>query len=260
MAEAADTQRDRAMVWVGYESGCRPGELCGMRIGDVEFDRYGAQVMVDGKTGERRIRLVESVPDLRLWLSMHPEKEDPAARLWRSREGGALLRPSWRNRLQKIADEAEIRKHVYPHLLRHSRATHLAAKGLNEAQLREIFGWTRDSRMPGVYVHLSGRDTDASILELYGIDVEPSENQLEMGTKRCPFCAHENSPNAKFCGECNGPLDALAAESSDRRLREQDELTKKVIRKLIERAPEALEEILREDEISGEFRRFEGEV
>jgi len=73
MIEACDNPRDRALVHVLYESGARSGELLNMKIGDVEFDQYGAVIRVCGKTGPRRLRLIESVPDLQLWLSMHPK-------------------------------------------------------------------------------------------------------------------------------------------------------------------------------------------
>lgn len=256
LAEGARKQRDRAMIWTGYESGCRQGELQGIDIRDVDFDRYGAQIMVDGKTGKRRIRLVESVPDLKLWLSMHPKKDNPDAPLWISMRRNRLTKGAWYMNLQRFTENAGIKKHVYPHLLRHSRATHLAAQGVNEAQMREIFGWTKNSNMPSVYVHLSGRDTDATVLELYGIDVNPSENQLKMGVKVCPFCRHENSPNAKSCNECNAPLDAIVAESSDERLREQDEPTKKIVQKLIDKAPEIVKAVMEEDNISEEMQRL----
>ncbi len=167
LAEAAENQRDRTMVWVGYESGARPGELLGLKIRDIQFDEHGAKIMVDGKTGERRIRLVESVGELKKWLEAHPRKEDPDSALCWSQKGGSLARFSWSRILKKLASRAGIKKRVHPHLLRHSRATHLAGEGLNEVHLRKIFGWTRDSDMPSVYVHVSGRDTDRVILELY---------------------------------------------------------------------------------------------
>lgn len=170
LADAANKQRNETMVWVGYESGARPGELLGLKLRDIQFDQYGAQIMVDGKTGERRIRLVESVDEIKGWLEIHPRGKDPDAHLCWSQKGGPLARFSWSRILKKLAKVARIKKRVHPHLLRHSRATHLAGEGLNEAHLREIFGWTRNSDMPSIYVHLSGRDTDRAILELYGLD------------------------------------------------------------------------------------------
>jgi len=48
----------------------------------VQFDKYGAVVIVNGKTGMRRIRLIECVPDLQLWINMHPLRDDPKALLF----------------------------------------------------------------------------------------------------------------------------------------------------------------------------------
>ncbi len=64
LIEAADHLRDKAIVAVLYESACRAGGFLGIRLKDVCFDKYGAYIMVTGKTGCRRIRLIESVPFL----------------------------------------------------------------------------------------------------------------------------------------------------------------------------------------------------
>src|SRR3989338_2410674 len=82
MLNAARTTRDRTVIAVLYESGTRVSEMCGLAVGDVEFDQYGARIIVDGKTGVRRVRLIQSVPDLRDLLNSHPWKHDPAAPLF----------------------------------------------------------------------------------------------------------------------------------------------------------------------------------
>lgn len=143
-----------------------------MKIGDIEFDQYGALINVDGKTGKREIRLVESVDILKKWLKVHPRGEDPDAALCWSQKGGSLARYSWSRILTKLAERAGIEKKVHPHLLIHFRATHLVEEGLTEMQLRKIFGWTRKSNMPSVYVHLSRQDTDEAILNLHGIEFD----------------------------------------------------------------------------------------
>ena len=56
-----------------------------MKIKNVQFDEYGAVIVVGnrgGKTGARRIRVVSSVPHLSNWLEHHPCKNDPEAPLW----------------------------------------------------------------------------------------------------------------------------------------------------------------------------------
>lgn len=87
-----------------------------------------------------------------------------------------MARFSWSRILKKLASRAGIGKTVHPHLLRHSRATHLTGEGLNEIHLRRIFGWTRDSDIPSIYVHLSGKYTDRATLEIYGIERDSNNN------------------------------------------------------------------------------------
>jgi site-specific recombinase XerD len=51
MVDAADHVRDKAFILTLYESGCRIGELLCMQIKHVQFDNYGAVLLVNGKTG-----------------------------------------------------------------------------------------------------------------------------------------------------------------------------------------------------------------
>lgn len=82
MAEAATQPRDRALTMVLYESAARLGEVLNAQIRDVAFDQYGARLHLKGKTGERKVRLLRSVPDLRTWLNHHPRRDDPDAPLF----------------------------------------------------------------------------------------------------------------------------------------------------------------------------------
>ncbi|MDI6798938.1 MAG: tyrosine-type recombinase/integrase, partial [Candidatus Aenigmarchaeota archaeon] len=67
--------RDKAIISVLWESGCRVGEILSIMIRNLQFDKYGAIMIVHGKTGYRRIRLVSSVPHLSNWLEHHPLKD-----------------------------------------------------------------------------------------------------------------------------------------------------------------------------------------
>jgi len=143
---ACESVRNRALVHVGYESGCRAGELLGMKIKDLEFDEYGVVVVVDGKTGPRRLRLVESVHDLQLWLIAHKDRTNPNAWLWPSKLGAPITSERFNDILKAAARKAGIAKRIHPHLLRHSRATELA-QVLTRYQLCIWFGWTMGSDM-----------------------------------------------------------------------------------------------------------------
>lgn len=58
LSEVATNPRDKALVQVFYESEARACELLTMKIKQVSFDENGAVIMVQGKTGARRIRLI----------------------------------------------------------------------------------------------------------------------------------------------------------------------------------------------------------
>ena len=81
--------RDKAFIAVHAEAGSRPGEILNLRIGHVEFLKNGGVIInVDGKTGDRPIHLIKSVPHLASWLEAHPYKEDVTSPLWISVANG----------------------------------------------------------------------------------------------------------------------------------------------------------------------------
>ena len=258
--EVCSSQRDRALIFVGYESGTRAGELLSLRIRDVQFDRYGAVIVVKGKTGPRRIRLVQSAPDLQLWVNMHPHREAPDAPLWLSHKGErqGIKREHLYGIIRERTKQAGLKKRVYPHLLRHSRATHLA-NVLTEAQMREYFGWTKRSQIPAVYVHLSGRDVDRAILEHHGIKPEERSAKDEaLKPIECPRCHTKNPPGAKFCMSDGMPLEDRAAQELDVKLKQAEDIQRILVRYFVEHGPDILEQALKQPEVSGALAKLMG--
>ncbi len=215
LINATSSHRDRALVAVLYESGCRAGEFLLMRIKNIHFDRYGAVIIVRGKTGYRRIRLVSSSPYLAEWINVHPSKNDPEAWVWISpRNLKRLAYNSLRTILRNAARKAGVKKNVNPHAFRHSRATHLA-NYLTDAQLKEYFGWVQESDMASVYVHLSGRDVDRAILKLHGIEQEHRSGKNILKPRECLRCGELNPSENTVCRRCFFPLDERAKELID---------------------------------------------
>jgi len=161
--------RDKLLVLLLYESGARIGEILNLRRGDVTFDEYGAKLRLKGKTGTRYIRVVKTARFLEAWVELN--KSDRLFELSNQRVCQIL---------KEAAKKAGIKKRVHPHLFRHTRATHLA-KYLTEPELKVYFGWSKDSRMPAIYVHLSGRDVDDKILQ-----IAQAQDLLALPTKYTP--------------------------------------------------------------------------
>jgi hypothetical protein len=186
-----------------------------MKVLHVEFDKYSAVVRVDGKTGPRRVRLTIATPALASWLSIHPFRNDPEAPLWIGvgtvGRNQPLSYDGARALLRRLAKKTGLKKRIYSHLMRHSRATELA-NILTEAQMKEHLGWVPGSDMPSTYVHLSGRDVDGALLKAHGITVD-QEPTLRMGLTlgKCPRCGKDISSETQFCPTCGMVLDAKAA-------------------------------------------------
>lgn len=139
MIKAADHPRDKALISILYDSGCRIGEIGGLQVKNINFDQYGAILTVHGKTGARRVRIVFSVSYLAAWLDVHPGKDDPNAYIFvmlrgKGKDTKQMQYPALTKIVKKTAQKAGIKKRVHNHLFRHSRSTELA-QHLTEAQM-----------------------------------------------------------------------------------------------------------------------------
>jgi hypothetical protein len=142
-------------------------------------------------------------------MNEHPLKHNKESGLWIGFQTKKPLNYAGLNKiLKQTARRLGFHERIHPHLFRHSRATELA-KSLSESQLKAYLGWTSGSQMAGVYVHLSGKETDDAILNLYGLkETKKQENVLK--PKKC-VCGHENEPTGIVCMKCQKPLDLKTA-------------------------------------------------
>lgn len=233
LLSACENSRDRAFTMTLYELGGRIGELLSLRRKNVAFDEFGAVLILSGKTGDRRVRAIVSTAYLSQWLNDHPHK-DPESPLWvslsDSSRGKALDYASSRMLLQRLARRAGIRKRVNPQAFRHSRASFLA-NALTERQMEQYLGWVPGSRMPEIYVHLSGRDVDNALLAMNGIEIaKPRGLEVKLKPKTCTRCEQKNEPISKYCSHCKMPLDLKAALDLEHERKVADDLMTQLLK------------------------------
>ncbi len=212
MIKVCEHPRDRALIACLYESGARISEIGNLKVKHVKFDQYGAVLIVDGKTGMRRVRIISSSPYLAAWLDNHPFRDNPEAFVWIGIGTVGRKEPlrydAIRMMLKDIAKMAGINKRIHPHLFRHSRST-LLAKYLTEAQMNKYLGWVQGSKMAAIYVHLSGRDVDNALLKMHGMAADDAK-EVQMSPKKCVRCSTMNAPTSKFCHKCGAGLNIAA--------------------------------------------------
>jgi len=159
---SAKSIRDRSIISLLYDSGCRPSELLTLDRKDIVFDDDGLIVFFNGKTGARRVRIITTL-DSDKFLKEYLELVDQ--RLIYQPIFGKMSIERLNQIVKEYAQRVGINKRVYSYIFRHSRATHLA-KHLTEQQMKVYLGWSMSSKMVATYVHLSGRDMDQRVMEL----------------------------------------------------------------------------------------------
>ena len=83
MLDACRSSRDRALIAVQMDAGLRSGELHDLRAGAFRDSTHSMKLHIgSGKTGERAIDLIPSIPYVRKWLDDHPVPHVGSAPLW----------------------------------------------------------------------------------------------------------------------------------------------------------------------------------
>lgn len=137
--------RDRALLEVLYGTGARISEAVGLDVDDIDIQDAEGVVRLFGKGSKERIVPVGSYAREALSAYLVRARPDlvgatstPA--LFLNSRGGRLSRQSAWTVLQKAADRAGVTKHVSPHTLRHSFATHLLDGGADVRVVQELLG------------------------------------------------------------------------------------------------------------------------
>ena len=233
LIDSTSSARDRSIISLVWETGARIGEIANLRIQDIQFNKGEATINLFGKTGARRVMILESVRDLKNYLTVRSltTKHDFVFCLEGTRNNSAPMTHAAITKLMKQATERSgLKKRIHPHLFRHSRASYLASKGLSEAQLCFIFGWTLGSKQVRTYIHLSQQQVQNALLEkVYGI--KKTENH-EQEVVKCFVCGEINQPNTDTCINCYNPLTiqgALKIKQQNEILEQDKDISQKVM-------------------------------
>jgi hypothetical protein len=248
------------------DTSARPGELLAIRIEDIKIkkDANGkifAEIENVGRYGKTRISrtvpLIKSLPYLKTWLAQHPQGSNPKAYLFVSLENSAKYRnvPLKEGSLSgmyrglqlyhfsKVLERPDVlpedkmkiremlKKPWYPYNRRHT-AIDEKKSILNEYDLRQHAGWTKNSKMIEVYTHDLGNESSEDLLLAYGIDVKDhapgTKQKSALEPITCPYCSEPNKPDAKFCIACKY---VLSYDSWNETIQENEQ-TKKELKEL----------------------------
>jgi integrase/recombinase XerC len=141
-AEALLAQRDVAILETIYSCGLRIGELCGLRVADLDFRE--AVVRVRGKGRKERLPPIgrPALDAIQRYWEQLPQMLTPDMPVFLARPKGD--RPVYPRlvqlRLKRYLAAAGLDPELTPHKLRHSYATHLLECGADLRSVQELLG------------------------------------------------------------------------------------------------------------------------
>ena len=148
--------RDRAMLELAYGAGLRVSEWISIGVKDVLFE--DGVVRVFGKGSRERLVPIgrSAMGALAIYLrELRPKLEKGKGRgaVFLNSRGEPLSRMGAWGILRKYVERAKITKHVSPHTLRHSFATHLLEGGADLRAVQEMLGHA-DISTTQIYTHV----------------------------------------------------------------------------------------------------------
>ncbi|MEO8011137.1 MAG: tyrosine recombinase XerC [Dokdonella sp.] len=147
----AEAVHDRAMLELLYSSGLRVAEIVSIRWRDL--DVADGMLRVTGKGSKTRIVPVGSQALTALAALREQDHGEDDDLILRGRNGRPLSTNGVRTRLKRRARDQGVWKRVYPHLLRHSCASHLLESSGNLRAVQELLGHA-DIGTTQIYTHL----------------------------------------------------------------------------------------------------------
>jgi len=150
-------QRDRALMELLYASGLRVSELVGLNLEQVNLNTN--EIRVWGKGSKERVALIgePAARALDSYLSQGRPKllgKKRSNALFLNRYGERLNERRVQRILEKYANIAGMGKRVYPHMLRHTFATHLLDGGADLRVVQELLGHANLSSTQ-IYTHVT---------------------------------------------------------------------------------------------------------
>ena len=179
MIESSSTAYHRVILMTLYGAGLRREELCRLKVTDVDSQRMVIHVR-QGKGHKDRD------------VTLSPRLLEVLRDYWKWRKPKIYLFPSYQRKrreqpisartvyyaVREAARRAGIKKKVYPHLLRHSWATHLLEPGTDLKTIQMLLGHF-DLEATTIYLHLSQQhlqsvNNPVETLPISGLGDKPS--------------------------------------------------------------------------------------
>ena len=152
--KAGLTERDIAIMELIYACGLRLSELTGLNLQDVDWQQQTVRVTGKGQKQRQVPFGGKAKTALTSWLVQRLSLADETElALFVSQRGSRLSNSSVQKRLKKLALTQGLQVNIYPHMLRHSFASHILESSRDLRAVQELLGHANLSTTQ-IYTHL----------------------------------------------------------------------------------------------------------
>ena len=142
--------KHKLIIKLLYGCGFRVSEIINLKKKDVDFEESLIKIKLAKGRKDRFVKIPSSIQEELLNYSKTINLEY----LFPSNRGGKLTTATIQAILKNAAKKAGIKKRVYPHLLRHSFATHLLEQGTDLRIIQKLLGHS-DIKTTQIYTQIS---------------------------------------------------------------------------------------------------------
>lgn len=151
MLKATKNLKHKTIIAIIYSCGLRRSESINIKINDIDSKRM--LIKIRGAKGKKD-RYVQLSPNILPLLRNYYRREKPDIWIFEGAPGKQYSEMSVYNVIKNAAKNAGIKKRVYPHILRHSYATHHLEQGTDLRFIQEWLGHD-SSKTTEIYTHVS---------------------------------------------------------------------------------------------------------
>lgn len=135
----AETPREKALLEVLYSTGCRVSELIALNRNDIDFNT--GRIKVFGKGKKERYCFLNARAQLAIKKYLFTRTDESEALFVAGKKPyNRLGKTSIEKEIGNIGIRAGINRPVFPHLIRHTTATHMLNNGASLAEVQMILG------------------------------------------------------------------------------------------------------------------------
>ena len=147
--------RDELIIELMYATGIRVSELVNIKISDIDLSNQSIRILGKGK--KERIVYYNPVVEalLKKYFQIYRELNKKQSNyLFLNHYGDNLTTAGISYIINQVIKKISFKKHLTPHMLRHSFATHLLNNGCDLLTVQELLGHSSISTT-GIYTHVT---------------------------------------------------------------------------------------------------------